>query len=269
MDSPLSPAETAKRFGISIKALRLYEQHGLLKPMRTSNGSTGAAWRVYGSDQIARLHQILALKRLGLSLGQIGELLAGADALDPILAVQERVLAEDRERITRALALIRRARTRLAAGETLSIDDLAILTQETVMTKPSTARELREVLTPFRQKHLTSQEAASLQDASVKEWTSGQQHSMKQLMAEARSLMTSGDATTAAAMDFARRFRATTEHLKSTEPSQLTALRPRQKVMMDEARSAPDVSQKLEVFAFVEKVLANLKAREENSESPE
>jgi DNA-binding transcriptional MerR regulator len=70
MDSHLSPAETAKRFGISIKALRLYEQHGLLKPLRTANGSTGAAWRVYGSDQIARLHQILALKRLGLSLGQ-------------------------------------------------------------------------------------------------------------------------------------------------------------------------------------------------------
>jgi hypothetical protein len=67
MDSHLSPAETAKRFGISIKALRLYEQHGLLKPLRTANGSTGAAWRVYGSDQIARLHQILALKRLGLS----------------------------------------------------------------------------------------------------------------------------------------------------------------------------------------------------------
>ena len=65
-------AETAKRFGISIKALRLYERHGLLKPLRTPNGSTGAPWRVYGSDQIARLHQILAIKRLGLSLGQIG-----------------------------------------------------------------------------------------------------------------------------------------------------------------------------------------------------
>jgi len=90
MDCHLSPAETAKRFGISIKALRLYERHGLLKPSRTSNGSTGAAWRVYGSDQLARLHQILALKRLGLSLGQIGELLIGEDALDPILAVRNR-----------------------------------------------------------------------------------------------------------------------------------------------------------------------------------
>jgi DNA-binding transcriptional MerR regulator len=269
MDSHLSPAETAKRFGISIKALRLYEQHGLLKPLRTANGSTGAAWRAYGSDQIARLHQILALKRLGLSLGQIGELLAGADALDPILAVQERVLAKDRERITRALTLIRNARTKLASGDILSIDDLATLTQETVMTKQSTAEELKEILTPFKQQHLTPQEEASLEEASVKEWASGPKKSIGQLMEEARALMTSGDATTTAAMDFARRFRTTTTHLKGSEPSQLTALRPKLKAMMDAARADPDVSQKLEVLAFVEKALANLKAKEANDESQE
>jgi hypothetical protein len=39
--------------------------------------------------------------------------------------------------------------------------------------------------------------------------------------------------------------------------------------MMDDARSDPDVSQKLEVFAFVEKALANLKAQEDNSASEE
>ena len=265
MDSHLSPAETAKRFGISIKALRLYEQHGLLKPLRTANGSTGAAWRVYGSDQIARLHQILALKRLGLSLGQIGELLVGQDALDPILAVQERVLTKDRERITRALTLIRKARTKLASGDILSIDDLATLTQETAMTRQSTAEELKEILTPFKRKHLTPQEEASLEEASVKEWRSGQPDDvvdMRQLLEEAKALMTSGDASTAAAMDFARRFRATGKHLKSSAPPPLTALRPKLKAMMDDARSDPDVSQKLEVFDFVEKALANLKAKE-------
>ena len=62
MHRHLSPAETAKRFGISIKALRLYEQRGLLKPLRAANGSAGAAWRVYGPDQVARLHQILAVR---------------------------------------------------------------------------------------------------------------------------------------------------------------------------------------------------------------
>ena len=138
------------------------------------------------------------------------------------------------------------------------------------MTKQSTAEELKEILTPFKLKHLTPQEEASLEEASVKEWASGQpRKSMRQLMEEARALMTSGDVTTAAAMDFARRFRATGKHLKSSAPSPLTALRPKLKAMMEDARSDPDVSQKLEVFAFVEKALANLKAKEDNSESQE
>src|SRR5450755_3903739 len=110
MDRHLSPAETAKRFGTSIKALRLYEQRGLLTPMRTSNGSTGSAWRAYGPDQIARLHQILALKRLGLPLARIGKILAGRDSLEPVLELQERMLARDSERVSKALALVRAAR---------------------------------------------------------------------------------------------------------------------------------------------------------------
>jgi len=271
MDSHLSPAETAKRFGISIKALRLYERRGLLKPLRAANGSTGAAWRVYGPDQVARLHQILALKRLGLSLGQIGELLVGQDALNAIRAVQERALAEDRERITRALTLIRKARAKLASGDVLSVDDLATLTQETVMTQQSTAEELKEILAPFRQKHLTPQERASL-----KEWAFDQPGDVKksiksahQLLEEAKALMISGDATTAAAMDFARRFRATVEHLKSGEPSLLPALRPKLRAMVDDARSDPAVSQRIEVLGFIEKALANLKAQEDNSASDE
>ena len=75
----LSPTEVARRFGVSIKALRLYERRGLLKPLRSEAG-----WRTYGPDQIARLHQILALKGLGLSLASIGQLLASADTLDAV-----------------------------------------------------------------------------------------------------------------------------------------------------------------------------------------
>ena len=142
------------------------------------------------------------------------------------------------------------------------------------MTTQSTARELKEILTPFRQKHLTPQEEASLDE--VKEWASGQPAELKQsmksmtrLLEEARVLMTSGDVTTAAAMDFARRFRATGRHLKNSAPPPLTALKPKLKAMMDDARSDPGVSQKLEVFGFVEKALANLKAKEDYSESRE
>lgn len=267
MDSHLSPAETAKRFGISIKALRLYERHGLLKPLRTTNGSTGAAWRAYGSDQFTRLHQILALKRLGLSLRQIGEVLVGEDALDRILAAQQRVLTKESERIARALALIRKARTKLTSGANLSIEDLETLTQETVMTK-STAEELKEMLAPFTEKHLTPQEKAG-----IKEWTSDQpddaKQSMKQLLEEAKVLMTSGDATTAAALDLARRFCATADRLKNSVPPPPTDLKPKLRAMMDDALSDPNASQKLEVLAFVKKAMAHLKALETDSASQE
>ena len=37
-DRHLSPAETARLLGVSVKALRLYEQHALVKPLRTSAG---------------------------------------------------------------------------------------------------------------------------------------------------------------------------------------------------------------------------------------
>jgi len=105
----------------------------LVKPVRTRNGSTGSAWRIYGPDQIARLHQILALKRLGLGLAQIGQILAGPDALGSVLALQEEALAKDAARLARALQLVRAARAKLASGRPLSIDDLANLTKETVM----------------------------------------------------------------------------------------------------------------------------------------
>jgi DNA-binding transcriptional MerR regulator len=69
----LSPKEAAARLGVSVRALRLYERHGLVRPPRTAAG-----WRVYGQVEIARLHQVLALKSLGLPLARV--LLAGRRA---------------------------------------------------------------------------------------------------------------------------------------------------------------------------------------------
>jgi DNA-binding transcriptional MerR regulator len=109
MDRHLSPSETAKLFAASVKALRLYEQRGLLTPQRSGSG-----WRIYGPAQIARLHQIIALKRLGLTLARIGEILCGPDRLETILALQEQALSRDSEQLSRALGLVRAARAKLA-----------------------------------------------------------------------------------------------------------------------------------------------------------
>jgi predicted enzyme related to lactoylglutathione lyase len=127
-----SPAETARRLKVSTKALRLYEVLGLVNPVRTSTG-----WRTYGPDQMVRLHQVLALKYLGLPLKRVGELLGDQLAdLDAVLLLQEAAFRARMADDTRRLELLVAVRGRLAHGETLSVDDLINLTRETVMTDP-------------------------------------------------------------------------------------------------------------------------------------
>ncbi len=57
---------------VSVKALRYYDEVGLLKPASIDR-FTG--YRYYSADQLPRLNRILALKDLGLSLAQIDRLL--------------------------------------------------------------------------------------------------------------------------------------------------------------------------------------------------
>jgi len=57
---------------VSIRTLRLYDEMNLLKPAQIDK-FTG--YRYYSIEQLPRLNRILALKDLGLSLEQIGDLL--------------------------------------------------------------------------------------------------------------------------------------------------------------------------------------------------
>ena len=68
----LSPSEAARRLGVSTKALRLYEDKGLLAPPRSAAG-----WRVYGPGEIDKAREIAALRRLGFSLAEIARVLKG------------------------------------------------------------------------------------------------------------------------------------------------------------------------------------------------
>src|SRR5688500_5365445 len=57
---------------VTIKALRYYDDMGLLKPLSVDQ-FTG--YRYYGVEQLPRIHRIIAFKELGLSLEQIANLL--------------------------------------------------------------------------------------------------------------------------------------------------------------------------------------------------
>jgi len=68
----LTIGDLAARTGLSVSAIRFYEEKGLVEPLRTS----GNQRRFLRSD-IRRLSFILIAQKLGLSLGEITQALAG------------------------------------------------------------------------------------------------------------------------------------------------------------------------------------------------
>src|ERR1700761_4354105 len=122
------PGETARRLGVTTKALRVYERDGLVVPHRADS-----RWRLYGPTQIARLHQIIVLRDLGLPLKSIKTLVGSHSRLRDILRLQRETLESQQDKIRRAIALIEVAQSRMDEELDLSLDDLSVLTKETVV----------------------------------------------------------------------------------------------------------------------------------------
>ena len=64
--------EIAAFFGVSVKAMRVYEKIGILTPVKIDE-RTG--YRYYAADQVKELDAILELRELGFSLAEIKKLL--------------------------------------------------------------------------------------------------------------------------------------------------------------------------------------------------
>jgi len=255
-DTYLSPAEAAKKLGVTVKALRVYEQHGLVKPVRSQ-----AEWRAYGPDEIARLHQVLALKRLGLPLARIGELLAGrAATLASVLAIQERALSEEGARVEHALALVRAARAKLAAGDALSIDDLTTLTKETTMNAKLSEGEWKEIFDPLIAKNYRPEDLARAsgrhfnQDEVTRQWNT--------LFEDAKAAMAKGDPASSEAQDVARRWRALVDAFTGGDPKLEQGASNVWKDAFADPKAAPRLPVNAELFAFVGKAMAALKQGE-------
>jgi DNA-binding transcriptional MerR regulator len=121
----LNSSDAAKQLGVSAKALRLYEQRGLVAPHRTPAG-----WRAYGPEQIARAAEIVALRRLGFSLAQIERALGGEPAsLEPALAAHQATLEERIRELCDTVEKVRGIRADLARGQPPASGELAGLLQ--------------------------------------------------------------------------------------------------------------------------------------------
>lgn len=108
----LLAAEAARRLGVSVKALRLYEQRGLLHPARAESG-----YRRYGPADLQAAQDVVTLRSLGLSLAQIARALKGDPAAtDQALALREEELGAQFAAMQSAGRRLREMRDALALG---------------------------------------------------------------------------------------------------------------------------------------------------------
>jgi DNA-binding transcriptional MerR regulator len=97
--------EVAAATGLTVRTLRHYDEIGLLAP----SGRSAAGYRLYADEDVRRLYRIVAFRRLGLALGEIGALLDsdGADARQVIRAQLARLDAEAAARSRLRVRLVR------------------------------------------------------------------------------------------------------------------------------------------------------------------
>jgi DNA-binding transcriptional MerR regulator len=94
--------DLASKAGVTPRTIRYYESLGLLRSNRA-----GSSYRQYDEAELARLRKIDALKRLGLSLGEIASVIelhsqdpSGVRGKRKVLGILDAQLRETEEKIT-------------------------------------------------------------------------------------------------------------------------------------------------------------------------
>lgn len=123
MTDLLDIAEVTRRTGLSSRALRFYEARGLVKPLRTASGR-----RLFGAFELERVHQIVALKKAGLSLLAIGRLFEKRPIdLGALLRAQLELVDAQARDIAEARAILTNTLSRIDRGEPIDAETLCSL----------------------------------------------------------------------------------------------------------------------------------------------
>jgi MerR family transcriptional regulator, thiopeptide resistance regulator len=180
--------ELARETGLTVRTLHHYDQLGLLSPLSRTEGGH----RCYTSADVRRLHSIVALRSLGISLEQTGTLLDGEP--DPT-GLLRRQLDVTEERIRKATDL--RARLldmldSLSRDAEPSVRQLLQLIEETVaMNEPMTPEQFAELKAKRERqvRELSDEDFAALRQKMEDTWNA-LSHQERERLTEQRRKMT-------------------------------------------------------------------------------
>jgi MerR family transcriptional regulator, thiopeptide resistance regulator len=264
-DDWIGPGETARRLGVTAKALRVYERERLIRPARTAAG-----WRVYGPEHLARLHLIVVLRDLGLPLKAVRGLLSQkTPSLVALLTVQQEALEAKRARIDRAIGLLTDARADLAAGRALSLDDLTQLSRETLMSEDLFDTETRSRIKAVFDEHVGAETRAELKGLVEERMrTIGKSkedilEELRILVAEGRKAMAVGDPNAEPAKAAVRRWFSLFGGVVDKESAMRPQLRKASEAVMADPVVASTLPIDAEVMGFLRTVGEGMRERGE------
>lgn len=127
MDKKMTSGEIAKKTGVSQKAIRLYDEKGLLKPTDYTEGN----YRLYDKEALSVLEKIIALKQIGFSLEEIHQNLSEDSEVDitETLNRQLNILIGKKYEIEKAIASIKSVLVRESEPDWDSVADIVKMMQ--------------------------------------------------------------------------------------------------------------------------------------------
>lgn len=137
----LKIGDFSKLSQVSIKALRLYDEMGLLKPISVDRSS---GYRFYSASQLPRLNRIIAFKDLGFSLEQITQLLNEEVSPEQIRGMLRLKQADLQQQIEEEQGRLMRVAARLKQIEQENVmSDYEVVIKKM---EPITVASIRELL---------------------------------------------------------------------------------------------------------------------------
>jgi len=227
--------ELAKRTGVSVRTLHHYDEIGLLSPSHR----TGSGHRLYGREEVVRLQQILSLRQMGLSLGDVAGMLASRRTDTQKIIGQH--IARLRQQIAAQQDLCARLEAIAARYESATAEEFIQAIEVMTMFEKYYTKEQLETL---------RQRAATIGDARIKEV----EQAWPKLIADVRAEMQRGtDPKDPRMQALAKKWKELVEEFTGGDPGITQSLR---NLYAGEPEFATQQALDGEIFSYVRRALS-------------